>query len=150
MRAFQIDDSAANVPVSLTEAPAPSPAAGQILIKVHAAGVIATELLWYPTKHQENGEPRIHAIPGHEFSGAVASLGDGAAGFAPGDEVYGMNDWFWEGASPSSNLEVLVIDNFVGSKGLNKCRAEPDAADGDWTLTRSGPAEDIRQGCGPP
>jgi NADPH:quinone reductase-like Zn-dependent oxidoreductase len=99
MMAFQVDDSAANLPLLLVEMPAPSPARGQLLIKVHAAGVIATELLWYPTKHRENGDPRFHAIPGHEFSGTVAGLADGSAGFAPGDEVYGMNNWFWEGAT---------------------------------------------------
>ena len=106
MRAFQVDGSAANVPVSLNEVPVPSPVAGQVLIEVHAAGVIATELLWYPTKHRENGDPRVHAIPGHEFSGTVASIGEGAAGFAPGDEVYGMNDWFWEGATAEYCLTV--------------------------------------------
>jgi NADPH:quinone reductase-like Zn-dependent oxidoreductase len=106
MRAFQVGDSAANVPVSLTEVPVPNPAAGQVLIEIHAAGVIPTELLWYPTKHRENGEPRIHAIPAHEFSGTVAGIGDGAAGFAPGDEVYGMNNWFQDGATAEYCLTV--------------------------------------------
>jgi NADPH:quinone reductase-like Zn-dependent oxidoreductase len=86
--------------------PEPSPGAGQVQIKVHAAGVIATELLWYPTTHRENGDPRLHAIPGHEFSGTVSSVGEGAAGFAPGDEVYGMNNWFWDGATAEYCLTV--------------------------------------------
>lgn len=106
MKAFQVDDCAANVPVSLNEVPATSPAAGQVQIQVHAAGVIATELLWYPTKHRKDGEPRVHAIPGHEFSGTVAGIGEGAAGFAPGDEVYGMNNWFCEGAMAEYCLTV--------------------------------------------
>jgi NADPH:quinone reductase-like Zn-dependent oxidoreductase len=106
MKAFQANHSAANLHVSLTEAPAPVPAPGQVLIKVHAAGVIATELLWYPTTHRENGDPRHHAIPCHEFSGAVAGIGEGAAGFALGDEVYGMNNWFWEGALAEYCLTV--------------------------------------------
>jgi NADPH:quinone reductase-like Zn-dependent oxidoreductase len=113
MRAFQVDDSAANVPIRVTELPAPFPAAGQILIKVHAAGVIASELLWYPTRHQENGELRVHAIPGHEFSGTVTSLGEGTADFAPGDEVYGMNNWFWEGATAEY---CLTVPSSIGLK----------------------------------
>jgi NADPH:quinone reductase-like Zn-dependent oxidoreductase len=118
MKAFQVDDSAANLHVSLshvslTQVPAPVPAAGQVLIKVHAAGVIPTELLWYPTTHLENGAPRPHAIPGHEFSGTVAAIGEGAAGFAPGDEVYGMNSWFWEGAVAEY---CLTVDSSIAMK----------------------------------
>ncbi|MBA3914283.1 MAG: NADP-dependent oxidoreductase [Acidobacteriales bacterium] len=99
MRAFQVEDLAQGAPLSLTKVPVPAPGSGQVLIKVHAAGATPTELLWYPTSHQENGAGRRHAIPGHEFSGTVAGLGKGVSGFAPGDEVYGMNDWYWEGAT---------------------------------------------------
>ena len=106
MRAFQLKDSAVTVAVSLNEVPTPDPDPGQLLIKVHAAGVIPTELLWYPTKHRENGDPRLHAIPSHEFSGTVAKIADGQAGFAAGDEVYGMNNWFWEGAAAEYCLTV--------------------------------------------
>ncbi|MEP7351950.1 MAG: NADP-dependent oxidoreductase [Acidobacteriota bacterium] len=106
MKSFRVDDSATNAPISITELPVPVPAAGQILVKVHAAGVIPTELLWYPNKHRENGEPRAHAIPAHEFSGTVASVGDGAVGFAPGDQVYGVNNWFWDGALAEFCLSV--------------------------------------------
>ena len=45
-------------------------------------------------------------IPGHEFSGTIASLGEGIINFAPGDEAYGMNDWFWEGATAEYCLAV--------------------------------------------
>jgi NADPH:quinone reductase-like Zn-dependent oxidoreductase len=38
-------------------------------------------------------------VPGHEFSGVVASLGTGANDFNVGDEIYGMNDWFADGAT---------------------------------------------------
>jgi NADPH:quinone reductase-like Zn-dependent oxidoreductase len=106
MKVFQLGDSPGGVSFSFTEEPVPLPGAGQVLIKVHATGVIATELQWYPTTHRENGDPRPHAIPGHEFSGTVAGIGDGAAGFAPGDEVYGMNDWFWEGAMAEYCLTI--------------------------------------------
>ncbi len=106
MKVFQVDDSLGRMSASFTEVPVPSPASGQVLIEVHAAGVIPTELLWYPTTHRENGDPRLHAIPGHEFSGTVASIGEGVTGFAPGDEVYGMNNWFWDGAMAEYCLTV--------------------------------------------
>jgi NADPH:quinone reductase-like Zn-dependent oxidoreductase len=38
-------------------------------------------------------------VPGHEFSGIVAAIGKDVTDFAVGDEVYGMNDWFADGAT---------------------------------------------------
>jgi NADPH:quinone reductase-like Zn-dependent oxidoreductase len=38
-------------------------------------------------------------VPGHEFSGSIAALGKSVTGFSVGDEVYGMNDWFADGAT---------------------------------------------------
>jgi len=69
------------------------------LIQVHATGVTSKELFWYPTTHKKSGERRSRAVPGHEFSGVVAAVGEDAPGFDVGQEVYGMNDWFSDGAT---------------------------------------------------
>jgi len=81
-----------------SEIPAPIPQPGEILIRVRAAGVTPTELAWYPTSHTKDGAPRTGAVPAHEFSGEIAALGNAAEGFAVGQQVYGMNDWFADGA----------------------------------------------------
>ena len=81
------------------ELPQPQPAAGKVLIRVRAAGVTPTELGWYPTTHAKDGTPRNGAVPGHEFSGEIAALGENASGFEVGQEVYGLNDWFADGAT---------------------------------------------------
>lgn len=78
--------------------PVPVPGEGEILIQVHAAGVTPTELIWYPTTRTKNGDPRTGAVPCHEFSGVVAAVGDSGGEFHVGDNVFGMNDWFAEGA----------------------------------------------------
>jgi len=70
-----------------------------VLIRVCSAGVTQTELLWYPTLHTKNGGIRSHPVPGHEFSGIVAGLGAQVKDFQIGQEVYGMNDWFEDGAT---------------------------------------------------
>jgi NADPH:quinone reductase-like Zn-dependent oxidoreductase len=85
--------------LEVAEIARPSAGTGEILIEVYGAGVTPTELIWYPTTHEKDGTARRNAIPGHEFSGVVAGVGEGASGFAVGDEVYGMNDWFSEGAT---------------------------------------------------
>jgi NADPH:quinone reductase-like Zn-dependent oxidoreductase len=82
-----------------TEVPQPTPRRGEILVRVQAAGVIPTELGWYPTTHTKTGEARSGAVPGHEFSGVVTTVGDGVTGVEVGQEIYGMNDWFADGAT---------------------------------------------------
>jgi NADPH:quinone reductase-like Zn-dependent oxidoreductase len=37
-------------------------------------------------------------VPCHEFSGEIARLGEGVAGLSAGQEIYGLNDWFAQGA----------------------------------------------------
>jgi NADPH:quinone reductase-like Zn-dependent oxidoreductase len=98
MRAMRLTD--ANKATMVEEnVPQPKAGPGEVLIRVSAAGVTPTELLWYPTTHTKTGEARRGAVPGHEFSGVVAALGEGVSGFEAGQEIYGMNDWFADGAT---------------------------------------------------
>jgi NADPH:quinone reductase-like Zn-dependent oxidoreductase len=99
VRSVQLTESPQGLQLVEAAIPKPTPGRGEVLIQVCAAGVTPTELLWYPTTHTKDGNARAHAIPGHEFSGLIAELGPGVERFAPGDEVYGMNDWFADGAS---------------------------------------------------
>lgn len=81
------------------DAPQPSPKAGEVLVRVRAAGVTPTELLWSTSRTTQSGAPRpLPFIPGHEFSGELASLGDGVTTVSAGEAVYGMNDWYSDGA----------------------------------------------------
>ncbi len=98
MRVARWDNSGPNPVVVLDSAPRPQPGRGELLIRVCAAGVIPTEGLWYPTTHTKTGEKRTDAIPAHEFSGVVAEIGEDAGSFEIGREIFGMNDWFSDGA----------------------------------------------------
>jgi NADPH:quinone reductase-like Zn-dependent oxidoreductase len=70
----------------------------QLLVKVHAAGTTPSELGWYPNLHNKQGGKRELAVPAHEFSGVVEATGPDVSQYKPGDLIYGMNDWFEEGA----------------------------------------------------
>lgn len=61
----------------------PTPGSGEVLIRVAAAGICGTDL------HILHGsyEATYPIIPGHEFSGTVAAIGDGVANYAVGDRV---------------------------------------------------------------
>lgn len=98
MKAIEIASSTPEITLTLSDVDEPVPGPGQILIAVHAAGVTRTELNWYPSTHTASGKARLRAIPGHEFSGVVAALGEGVSGFDVGQHVFGMNDWFQQGA----------------------------------------------------
>jgi NADPH:quinone reductase-like Zn-dependent oxidoreductase len=92
------------------DAPKPSPKGGEVLIRVRAAGVTPTELRWQPSRMTQSGLPRpLPFIPGHEFSGEVAELGEGVTSIEVGEAVYGMNDWYGDGAQAEYCL-ARVID----------------------------------------
>jgi len=85
--------------LSCDDVPVPEPGEGEVLVAVCAAGVTPAELTWMPTWTTPSGVPRpFPIIPGHEFSGVIQRLGPGAGNFAIGDAVFGMNDWFRNGA----------------------------------------------------
>jgi propanol-preferring alcohol dehydrogenase len=71
-------------PLSLAEVPDPTPAVGELLVRVAACGVCHTEL-----DEIEGRTPpaRLPMILGHQVVGRVAGLGPGASGFALGDRV---------------------------------------------------------------
>jgi NADPH:quinone reductase-like Zn-dependent oxidoreductase len=98
MKVMQAVETAKGLVLQVSERPVPVPGPGELLIRVHAAGVIATELGWQPTIQQKDGSARKNAIPTHEFSGEVVSLAVDVSTFAVGQAIYGMNDWYQEGA----------------------------------------------------
>jgi NADPH:quinone reductase-like Zn-dependent oxidoreductase len=99
MKAMQVNEADRQPRLIPVELPRPEPGSGEILVQVHAAGVTPAELFWYPTTHTKSGTARLRAVPGHEFSGVIASIGKDVENFEVGDEVYGMNDWFADGAT---------------------------------------------------
>jgi NADPH:quinone reductase-like Zn-dependent oxidoreductase len=80
------------------EVPDAKPMICDVLVKVAACGITHNELDW-PLWTCRAGHRRSSIIPGHEVSGVVAGLGYGTAGFAVGDEVYGLTDQLRDGAA---------------------------------------------------
>jgi NADPH:quinone reductase len=71
--------------VELGELPDPSPADGQVLIRVHGAGIGPWDVGFL-----SGGFPGVAVpfVPGQEVAGVVEAVSDGA-GIQPGDRVYG-------------------------------------------------------------
>src|SRR4051812_50044488 len=99
MKVWQCDDSRPVPGLVQAEVRTPGPQRGEVLIRVHAAGVTGTELLWQPTTHTQSGENRRHAIPGHEVLGAIAAGGGGAHRLV-GPGGVRLDEWESQGAPP--------------------------------------------------
>src|ERR1700748_2490314 len=97
MKAIRLHARGGPESLRFEDAPTPRPGVGEV--RVRATPVTPTELLWVPTWATRDGAPRpLPVIPGHEFSGEVAALGEGVTGVGVGEAVYGMNVWFGDGA----------------------------------------------------
>jgi D-arabinitol dehydrogenase (NADP+) len=80
MQAVQIE---APGKAHLVEVAKPIPGPGEVLIEVAAAGICGTDLHIYHGEY----EGTYPIIPGHEFSGVVAAVGEGVKRYRPGDRV---------------------------------------------------------------
>jgi synaptic vesicle membrane protein VAT-1 len=74
--------------LEVREAPDPEAGAGQVRIRVKAAGINFADLMarvgLYPDA------PKIPCVVGYEVAGVVDQVGEGVTGFAAGDQVFGM------------------------------------------------------------
>lgn len=80
MQAGQI---AAPGQAAVISSPEPTPGPDDVLIAVHAAGICGTDLHIFKGEY----EARYPLIPGHEFSGLVAAVGENVTRFKTGDRV---------------------------------------------------------------
>jgi len=86
MRAWEVSEPGpvSGAPLTLTQRPVPTPAPGEVLVRVRACGVCRTDL------HLAEGDllPRHRGVvPGHEVVGEVVGLGAGARRFTAGERV---------------------------------------------------------------
>src|SRR5919202_3044185 len=85
MRAATIRDGA----VQVEDRPDPTPGAGEVLVRVRAAGLNGADMLQRAGRYPApRGAPAD--IPGLELAGEVAATGPGATRFAEGDRVMGI------------------------------------------------------------
>jgi NADPH:quinone reductase-like Zn-dependent oxidoreductase len=74
------------------EAPRPEPAEGEVLVRVHAAGVNPVDWKIRAGYLRSFREYPLPLILGWDFSGVIEELGTGIVGWKRGDEVYARPD----------------------------------------------------------
>lgn len=113
------------------DAPRPTPAAGEVLVRTRAVGLNPPD--WYlhdgyrslPPEWQPH--PTFPLILGSDISGTVAALGDGVSAFKVGDEVYAMvrfPDDVMEGSKAYADyVSVPVAHLALKPKGIDHSEA---------------------------
>ena len=92
------DPAAGAAGMALAERPEPEPAINDVVVRVHASGFVPTELAWPSTWTDRLNRNRTPSIPGHELAGVVTALGYGTTGLSVGQRVFGLTDWYRDGA----------------------------------------------------
>ena len=76
------------------DATRPLPARGEVLVQVAACGICGSDMHMYRNNSYRDGlvrkTPEGYEVPGHEFAGTIAELGDGVSEWQVGDAVVGV------------------------------------------------------------
>ena len=124
MRAMTLDAPATLEcdPLHLRERDIPAPAAGQVLVRVHAVGVCRSNLHLIEGEWVDRHVPAmLPIVPGHEVVGHVAALGAGVSQFAPGERVGVQPLWSTCGccARCLSGCEQLCPDKQITGESVD-------------------------------
>jgi NADPH:quinone reductase-like Zn-dependent oxidoreductase len=98
MKAIRIHKYGGPEVLQYEEAPRPKPAAGEVLIRVHAAGVNPIDWLVREGRVKDVFPHSFPFVPGWDVSGVVDEVGAGVTQFKPADEVYSVPDPLRDGA----------------------------------------------------
>ena len=80
-----------------SDATRPVPAAGEVLVAVEACGICGSDLHMFRNNSYRHSlvrsTPEGYDVPGHEFAGRIAELGDGVEGWSVGERVVGVTGY---------------------------------------------------------
>jgi NADPH2:quinone reductase len=86
MKAIRVHQFGGPEALKLEEVPTPKPAAGQVLVRIHAAGVNPYDT--YMRAGTYAIKPPLPYTPGSDAAGVIEGIGDGVRKVKPGDRVY--------------------------------------------------------------
>jgi NADPH:quinone reductase-like Zn-dependent oxidoreductase len=92
MKAVRIHTFGNSETLVYEEAPRPEPSAGQVLVRVHAAGVNSLDWKIREGYLQNFRRDSLPLIPGVDISGVVDTVGSGVTNLEPGQKVYGLSN----------------------------------------------------------
>src|SRR5512143_3131612 len=106
MKAIQFDRFGGPDVLQAVDLADPTPAPGQVLVRVHAAGVNLSDTLLRENRYAFT--PPLPWVPGGEVTGVVLAVGDGVSRVAIGDRV--AASLFAAGVQSGGYAERVVVD----------------------------------------
>ncbi len=107
MKAVQVHNYGGPEVLRFEDAPRPTPASGELLIRVYAASVNAIDWKARAGYVKDYIPLPLPFIPGWDFSGIVEAVGSGVAKFKKGDEVHARPDGTRNGKG--THAEYVVV-----------------------------------------
>src|SRR5271169_6290358 len=86
MKAILVHEFGGPENLKLEEVPTPKPGTGQVLVRIHAAGVNPYDT--YMRAGTYAVKPPLPYTPGSDAAGVIETVGDGVKKVKPGDRVY--------------------------------------------------------------
>jgi NADPH2:quinone reductase len=86
MKAIRVEEFGDPSVLHVAQVPVPVPGAGEVLVRLHAAGVNPVETYIRSGKYAKL--PPLPYTPGNDGAGVIEALGTGVAGLSLGDRVY--------------------------------------------------------------
>ncbi len=99
MKVFEIQNSFGLDNLVMTERADPAPAAGQVLIKLHAASLNYRDLMM--VRGQYNPRQRLPLIPVSDGAGEIVAVGEAVSRVKTGDRVAGLFTQKWIAGEPT-------------------------------------------------
>jgi NADPH:quinone reductase len=104
-RAVRFDHYGDRDVLYIAEVEVPTPAAGEVLVEIRAAGINPGEAAIRAGALADQFPAAFPSGEGSDLAGVVSSIDDGVADFAVGDEVLG---WSWQRSSHAEYVAVPV------------------------------------------
>jgi len=116
--------------LQIEQVPTPVPQAGQVLVRIHAAGVNPVDWKFRKGWLKDYMPISLPAVPGYDLAGTVAALGPDVRDFQVGQAVYGR------GSGTYADYAVATVASLApvpGSLSFDQAAAIPIGAATAWS-----------------
>lgn len=121
MKAIHVHEFGGPEVMTLEAAAEPTPSAGEMLVRVRAAGVNPVDTTFRSGAHPLSKSLALPWTPGIDAAGEVLAAGEGVEGFSPGDRVFGsaLSGSYAEKALLNPSRSARLPDNLSWEEGAS-------------------------------
>ena len=118
MKAVKINSYGGPEVLEIKEAlSSPTPLKNQIQVEVHAASINPYDVKIVSGLYKDYMPLEFPAVPGGDYAGVIASLGEGVADFKVGDKVYGSANVLSGGTGSFAEIAIANVKNSAHMPG---------------------------------